>query len=235
MRSRGPCLPAHRLDRFGHAQLAASGTAVGLDEDQVGNSEVGHLTIGAGRVVGTVLSRIRQGFKDGSWASHPTWARLQRAARVHVAGLISDAGVHAHYSTLIQTALLAKQAGAHSVFLHLFLDGVDSPRGTAPQWLRAVRDACSEHPEIVLASVGGRRWACDRSGRQEVTKTCVDGLTGKISVPQFTDGALSDTSRARVNRPFHSTSTTRVEPSSRRNPSSSRIIAPTEHGSWPTP
>ena len=175
-----------------YCELAASGPEVGLAEGQAGNSEVGHLTIGAGRVVGTTLTRIRNGFDSGTWSRSPVWSSLRGRPRVHVAGLLSGAGVHSHYSSLIQTALLAQQAGVGQVVLHLFLDGVDSPRGSAPQWLQALHEACRAHPEIVLGSVSGRQWACDRSGSFKITAQCVDGLFGTLPYAPFSDHALAE-------------------------------------------
>ncbi len=84
----------------GLAVLEASGPAVGLDEGQAGNSEIGHLTIGAGQIVPSMLQRIETAVKEGSWAEHPLWQHLAASPRLHVVGLLSDAGTHGHWRSL---------------------------------------------------------------------------------------------------------------------------------------
>ncbi len=174
------------MSRFGHAALEASGPAVGLDEGQPGNSEVGHLTIGAGRIVGSALSRVEAAYKSGEWSRSALWSALAAAQRVHVAGLLSDAGVHAHWRSLQRAAELAKAAGAGEVIVHAFLDGVDSPRGSAPALLASLRAALAPLAGVRLGTISGRQWACDRGGNQSLTGACVDGLTGYDELPGFT-------------------------------------------------
>src|SRR4051794_21294001 len=88
------------MDEFGFARLEASGTAIGLDAGQAGNSEVGHFTIGAGRILPTTLNRIRTAFANGDWQSSAVWKEIAGSKRFHIAGLLSDAGVHAHWSSI---------------------------------------------------------------------------------------------------------------------------------------
>lgn len=95
----------HKLMQdYGYAKLHASGTPVGLDDGKAGNSEVGHLTIGAGKMLLSTLGRVREGYKDGSWEKSPAWDNCDFSRPLHVAGLLSDAGVHAHWETLMMAA-----------------------------------------------------------------------------------------------------------------------------------
>jgi 2,3-bisphosphoglycerate-independent phosphoglycerate mutase len=197
----------HRLmDTFGYASLAASGPEVGLAEGQAGNSEVGHITIGAGRIIGTTLTRIQNGFASGAWERNAVWGPLRGRPRIHIAGLLSDAGVHSHYSNMIQSAVLATRAGASEVCLHVFLDGVDSPKGSAVEFIKTLLSACQPYPEIRLSSVSGRRWSCDRSGSAEITAHCVDGLTRRGQAPAFSLERLIahlSTGEGEATFPFH--------------------------------
>ncbi len=173
------------MERCGFASLQASGEAVGLDEGQAGNSEVGHLTIGAGRRIGTTLSRIRSGYETGRWLASPLWQELKSRERIHVVGLLSDAAVHAHYDSLIQTARLALQAGVGQVVFHLFLDGVDSPKASAPKLLDKINEFVLSRSDTEIGTISGRRWACDRSGDLSLTDVCVAGLSGGLDAPAF--------------------------------------------------
>ncbi|MEM9539238.1 MAG: hypothetical protein AAGA60_06955 [Cyanobacteria bacterium P01_E01_bin.42] len=124
----------------GYATLKADGLAVGLEEGQVGNSEVGHLTIGAGKVVPSMLRRIHEAFLEGTWAENPIWQSLaaqpcQDRSSLHIIGLLSDAGVHGHWRTIAQAAEIAAKAGVREVIVHLVLDGNDSAAGSAPTLL----------------------------------------------------------------------------------------------------
>jgi len=194
------------MDAHGCAVLEASGSAVGLDDGQAGNSEVGHLTIGAGRLVPTTLNRIRAAFANGEWQRHDAWAGVRGAERVHVAGLLSEAGVHAHWSSLTQTVELAARQGAREVFLHLFLDGVDSPAGTAPALLAQLQRDCGHLPNVHIATISGRRWACDRSGDRATSDHCRSGLFGELERIPFDLDRLHDHIRktgSEASFPFH--------------------------------
>jgi len=194
------------MDAHGFAVLEASGSAVGLDDGQAGNSEVGHLTIGAGRLVPTTLNRVRAAFGNGEWQRHEAWTALRGAPRVHVAGLLSEAGVHAHWSSLMQTAELAARHRARAIFLHLFLDGVDSPAGTAPALLAQLQRGCSHLPNVHIATVSGRRWACDRSGDRATGDHCRSGLWGELERIPFDLDRLHDhilRAGSEASFPFH--------------------------------
>jgi len=194
------------MDEFGFAKLEASGEAIGLDAGQAGNSEVGHLTIGAGRVLPTTLSRIRTAFANGDWLAASAWRSIPSIKRIHVVGLLSDAGVHAHWTTIVKTARLASIRGAEKIYLHLFLDGVDSAADTAPALLSELRTAIASIPNAQIATISGRAWACDRSGDRSVSEHCVQGLFGELDGALFTDEALQAhlaSGKTEASFPFH--------------------------------
>lgn len=194
------------MDEYGFATLEASGPAIGLDEGQAGNSEVGHVTIGAGRVLPTMLSRIRSAFENDEWAGSPVWDAIPNTEKIHIVGMLSGAGVHAHWSSIVQAATLASARGFGKVYLHLFLDGVDSPANSAPALLSELRRVCDSIRNVQLATVSGRKWAADRSGDRSISAHCVDGLFGKLTRHVFTDDALRahlDSGQSEASFPCH--------------------------------
>lgn len=160
----------------GYATLQASGAAVGLDASQTGNSEVGHLTIGAGSAVPSDLARISRAASDGNWAEHKLWHSLSGSPRLHIVGLVSDAGTHGHWSTIAAAAQLARQADIGVVVVHLVLDGVDSLAGSAINLLDRLYGALRSIDNVRFGLVIGRRWFCDRSGDLAVTRIFADAL-----------------------------------------------------------
>src|SRR5438128_2923553 len=115
--------------RYPGSKLSASGPDVGLPEGQMGNSEVGHLNLGAGRIVYQDLTRINKAIANGELARNRVAQEAFAAARqhrIHLLGLVSDGGVHSHYSHLIALANAAKAAGVREIFVHAFTDGRDS-------------------------------------------------------------------------------------------------------------
>jgi len=175
----------------GFAVLAASGPAVGLEPDQVGNSESGHMTIGAGRVVPAMSMRIAGAFESGAWSRSPVWRRAYLGRRLHIAGLLSGAGVHAFARTLWQAATIAARDHELEVIVHPILDGVDSPAGSAPSLLDELRRKIAGLPSVSLGVIMGRRWFCDRSGKLEITRVAVDALAGLTPLPAFADDVLA--------------------------------------------
>ena len=166
-------LPFYRslLRDYPHTLLSASGEDTGLPDNQMGNSEVGHMNIGAGRVVYQDLTRINRALRDGSFLSNPVFQevlRKTRAAggRLHLLGLLSDGGVHSHITHLYELLKMAKSAGVPA-FVHAFLDG----RDTAPQsGLGYIRDAETKMQALKsgeFATVIGRYYAMDRDNRWE--------------------------------------------------------------------
>ena len=159
---------------FPAARIAASGEAVGLPPGQMGNSEVGHMTIGSGRAVLQDLPRIDAAIGDGSLAASPALARLvarlrRSGGRCHLAGLASPGGVHAHTAHMLALAQCVAGAGV-PVAVHAFLDGRDTPPRSARAWLAALGAAAGAGaPGISIATVCGRYFAMDRDGNWERT------------------------------------------------------------------
>jgi 2,3-bisphosphoglycerate-independent phosphoglycerate mutase len=159
-------------------KLSASGLDVGLPEGQMGNSEVGHLNLGAGRIVYQDLTRINKAFAEGDLARNPTarevFARA-RGHRLHFLGLVSDGGVHSHYKHLLALAREAKAAGVTDILVHAFTDGRDtSPTGGASflESCEAELTKCGAR----IATVIGRYFAMDRDRRWDRTKKAWDAI-----------------------------------------------------------
>ena len=164
-------------DTYPHTQLTASGPAVGLPEGQMGNSEVGHLNLGAGAVVKQDLTRIDEAVEDGSLSeSGVLSAALRDAERVHLIGLVSDGGVHSgwkHIEALIGTA---GEAGVPDVVLHAFTDGRDTPPKAGAGYLQTAEAWCAAAGNARVGSVIGRYFAMDRDQRWERTQRAYDLL-----------------------------------------------------------
>jgi 2,3-bisphosphoglycerate-independent phosphoglycerate mutase len=154
------------LERFPHTTLEASGEAAGLPPGQMGNSEVGHLTIGSGRRLYQDLMRVNKAIDDGSLAENPALRRaLERGRRVHLLGLVSHGGVHSHIDHLRTLLGLAPEDS----WIHAFTDGRDvSPHA-------AIHDL-AELPQERIATVAGRYYAMDRDNRTERTQKAVNAL-----------------------------------------------------------
>ncbi len=157
--------------------LEASGLAVGLPEGQMGNSEVGHLNIGAGRVVDQDLVRISKSIRGGELERNPIFVDAVKGARVHLAGLLSDGGVHSlqqHFHGLIDAAIAL---GAQDVFLHAILDGRDTPPKSAERYLGHLLAHIANNPRVHLATVIGRYYTMDRDRRWERVQRGYDLMT----------------------------------------------------------
>ncbi len=178
--------------RYPHTTLSAGGLDVGLPEGQMGNSEVGHLTIGAGRVINQELVRISQSIASGGFAQEPSWSEFmietrRSTNRLHLLGLVSPGGVHSHTDHLYGIVAAAKEAGVQEIFVHAFLDGRDTDPNSG---IRYVADLVSKLDELgagQVASVCGRYWAMDRDKRWDRVRRAWDMLVhGK------TDGTALD-------------------------------------------
>jgi 2,3-bisphosphoglycerate-independent phosphoglycerate mutase len=158
------------LDRFPNIALEASGEAVGLPEGQMGNSEVGHLNMGAGRVVYQEITRINKSIREGDFFANPVFLSAVHHAKesggtLHLMGLVSDGGVHSSLKHLFALLDFAKQQGVEKLKVHAFLDGRDVPPQSAEQYLTAVEQklAALDFPQI--ATIHGRYYAMDRDNR----------------------------------------------------------------------
>ncbi len=160
------------LQEYPHTRILTSGMAVGLPEGQMGNSEVGHLNIGAGRVVYQDLTRISKAISDGDFFENPVLLdciKRTRAAggRLHLAGLLSDGGVHSHNTHLYGLLELAKREGLTEVFVHCFMDGRDTPPKSGGDYLAELEAKTKEIGVGRVATVIGRYYAMDRDNRWE--------------------------------------------------------------------
>src|SRR5213595_1759217 len=158
--------------------LSASGSDVGLPKDQMGNSEVGHLNLGAGRIVYQDLTRINKAIEQGELTKnrllHETFADARRH-RLHLLGLVSDGGVHSHYSHMIALANAACEAGVAEIFVHAFTDGRDaSPTGGAAYLKTCEKELEKSRGQIV--TVVGRYFAMDRDRRWDRTEKAWDAV-----------------------------------------------------------
>jgi 2,3-bisphosphoglycerate-independent phosphoglycerate mutase len=177
-------LPTWRglLAAWPHVTLRASEDAVGLPPGQMGNSEVGHLNLGAGRPVLQDLPRIDAAIADGSFATRPALVEACRRAAVgrgvlHVISLIGPGGVHANDRHLVALAALAAGHGVPAVAVHALLDGRDTPPRSALAFVRDLEDRLAvAHPNARIATVGGRYYAMDRDQRWERTRVGYDAI-----------------------------------------------------------
>ncbi len=160
------------FEDYPHATLLCSGEAVGLPEGQMGTSEVGHLNIGAGRVVYQSLVRISKALRDGEFKSNSVFLDLVQYALkegrpLHVMGLVSPGGVHSHTEHLYGIIKLAKEFGIKQVYIHAFLDGRDTPPSSAKEYLEELEEFCGKIGLGKVATIGGRYYAMDRDKRWE--------------------------------------------------------------------
>ena len=167
-----------------NSELATFGEEVGLPEGQMGNSEVGHLNIGAGRVVYQELARINKAVREGELQRHPVLLEALQYAKVndkavHFIGLLSDGGVHSHTSHLRALCDATQQQGLNKVFVHAFMDGRDTDPKSGHGYLEKLLQYIDNQP-VKLASVIGRYYAMDRDKRWERVKLAYDLLVSGI-------------------------------------------------------
>lgn len=160
------------LQSYPHTLLQASGEAVGLPAGQMGNSEVGHLNIGAGRVVYQELTRISKAIQTGEFARNLILNQAMERIKdgpgaLHLMGLLSDGGVHSHIEHLFALLEMAKEAGVKKVFIHTFLDGRDVLPQSAKEYMMSLNSKCEELGLGEVATVMGRYYIMDRDQRWE--------------------------------------------------------------------
>jgi 2,3-bisphosphoglycerate-independent phosphoglycerate mutase len=157
---------------FPHAQLIASGEAVGLPEGQMGNSEVGHLNIGAGRTVYQSLTRVNVAIREGEFERNETICAAmdhvkKNRTNLHLFGLLSDGGVHSHIQHMFALLKLAKEEGVENVYVHAFLDGRDVGPQTARTYIEQTLEKMKEYGVGEFATISGRYYSMDRDKRWE--------------------------------------------------------------------
>ncbi len=170
--------------KYPNTELITCGGAVGLPDEQMGNSEVGHLNIGAGRIVYQELQRINRAVETGELAANPVLLDAFNSAKLkgktlHLMGLVSDGGVHSHLSHLKALLNLAQINGVQDVAVHAFTDGRDTDPKSGYEFIRELKEH-TEHTGARLATIIGRFYAMDRDRRWERVKIAYDALTRGI-------------------------------------------------------
>ncbi len=160
------------LEKYPHGTLKASGLDVGLPEGQMGNSEVGHTNIGAGRIVYQSLTRIDKAIMDGDFQTNPVLSgamesTIKQQSNLHLFGLLSDGGVHSHINHLISLIKTAKEKGVPNIYVHAFLDGRDVAPDSGINYVKQLEEAIMEIGAGEIATVSGRFYAMDRDKRWE--------------------------------------------------------------------
>src|SRR5437588_2483968 len=160
------------LREYPNTLIHTSGKYVGLPKGQMGNSEVGHLNIGAGRIVHMDITRIDHMIENGEFFSNPTLLGAMKHARtggrrLHLFGLVSDGGVHSQQTHLYALLKMAKQNGVDRVFIHAFMDGRDTLPTNGAGYLQQLQHKIREHNSGKIATVHGRYYAMDRDRRWE--------------------------------------------------------------------
>ncbi|MDN5277233.1 MAG: 2,3-bisphosphoglycerate-independent phosphoglycerate mutase [Clostridiales bacterium] len=185
------------LDRYWneypHVAIQASGLDVGLPAGQMGNSEVGHLNIGAGRIVYQEFTRISKAIEDGSFFNNKALLAAidnvkKHGTKLHLMGLVSDGGVHSHIEHLYALVELAKRNGLQQVYIHCFTDGRDVPPTSGKSYIEALERKLEEYKFGKIATVMGRYYAMDRDKRWDRTQKAYDALV--LGTGEFASSAV---------------------------------------------
>jgi len=168
-------------DTYPHTLIRASESAVGLPAGQMGNSEVGHLNLGAGRVVYQEISRIDHALKSGSFFTNGVLTKsvdsaVEKVRAVHIMGLLSDGGVHSHNTHIHAMVKLAADRGAEKIYVHAFLDGRDTSPKSAEKYLTELTQYLDEIGKGQVASIVGRYFAMDRDNRWDRVKSSYEAI-----------------------------------------------------------
>ena len=169
------------MKKYPNTDIFTSGLHVGLPEGQMGNSEVGHTNIGAGRIVYQELTRITKAIEDGDFFSNPEFiAAIENCkkhnSKLHILGLVSDGGVHSHNRHLYGLLEMAKRRDFEDVYVHCFLDGRDTPPASAETYVAELQEKMKEKGIGKIASLSGRFYAMDRDKRWQRVQKCYDAL-----------------------------------------------------------
>src|SRR3990167_2129125 len=154
------------LEKGNHSQIMTSGEHVGLPEGQMGNSEVGHTNIGAGRIVYQELTRIHKSIREGDFFKKEILKKafkivLEKKSKLHLMGLLSDGGVHSHIEHLFALLKFAKEEKVERIYIHCFLDGRDTPAQSSPVYLKQLEAFIQKEKAGILATICGRYYAMD--------------------------------------------------------------------------
>ena len=175
------------MAKYPHTEIQASGMDVGLPRGQMGNSEVGHTNIGAGRIVYQELTRITKTVEEGGLSAIP---ELQRAvanckehdSSLHLMGLLSDGGVHSHIQHLFGLLAMAKEQGLEKVYVHCFMDGRDVPPSSGKDYVEQLQAELNRLGVGKIATICGRYYAMDRDNRWERVSKAYDAMVNGIGV-----------------------------------------------------
>ncbi|TCS81766.1 phosphoglycerate mutase [Tepidibacillus fermentans] len=179
------------LSEFPHTQLGASGMSVGLPDGQMGNSEVGHLNIGAGRIVYQELTRVTKSIEEGTFFKNEVFLHAiqhvkEKNKKLHLYGLVSDGGVHSHIQHLFALLELAKREEVKEVYVHAFLDGRDVAPDSAIEYIRQLQEKMNQLGVGQIATIQGRYYAMDRDKRWERTEKAYRAMVYGEG-PHYTD------------------------------------------------
>jgi len=180
-------------NNYPHTELGASGLDVGLPRGQMGNSEVGHLNIGAGRIIYQELTRITKAVEDGDFfqneaLNYAVDKAIENNSALHLLGLLSDGGVHSHIDHLKALIRLAKEKGLREVYIHAFLDGRDVPPASGKDFIVDIENYMKEIKCGKLATISGRYYAMDRDNRWERVQLAYEAMV--LSKGEFSSSAV---------------------------------------------
>jgi len=165
---------------YPHTLIHTSGPYVGLPEGQMGNSEVGHMNMGAGRIIQMDITRLDMAIANGEFFQQPVLLEAMRRGRqhqLHLIGLVSDGGVHSHLNHLVALVRMAAEQKVERVFIHAFMDGRDTPPQSGAGFLEALEAECRRYGVGRIATVSGRYYAMDRDKRWERTELAYHAMT----------------------------------------------------------
>lgn len=185
------------LKEYPHSLIRTHGEAVGLPDGVMGNSEVGHLSIGSGRIVYMDLTKITKFAEEGGFSTHAEVKRLAKdpVGAVHLLGLVSDGGVHSHIDHV--KALISsiyKISKEKPVFIHVITDGRDTPPNSGLRFVRDLQKTVDQYPNTTIASICGRYYAMDRDKRWDRTERAYKAYIGTSDTPEFAsaEAAIQD-------------------------------------------
>ena len=168
-------------EKFPHTILEASGQPVGLPKGQMGTSEVGHMNIGAGRIVYQSLEMINQAIESGEFFQNENILKViqhvkDNHSKLHLMGLISDGGIHSHTSHLLAIIDMCRKNGISEIYFHLFTDGRDTGIHSAPEWIKKLEDKIEEVGLGKITTISGRYYAMDRDNNYDRLKLAYDAI-----------------------------------------------------------
>ena len=176
------------VSRYPVFTLQASGEATGLPWSEVGNSEVGHMSIGAGRIVYQDLSRINASIEDASFFGNAPFNSAIEHVRehdstLHIIGMISSGGVHSHIDHLFALLELCRQRAVPHVMIHAILDGRDTPYASGKEFVQKVQDRCAPLSDARIGSISGRFYAMDRDNHWDRIEKAYQAIVGDSTAP----------------------------------------------------